>query len=135
PNDATVDDVRQAYELGHDVGLKAVALYRDGCKMSQPLSSGGEKDDEEEENADVAGFHEGNLSDVVTIDSDVYYEETIIEGDEETTDAEMLLALRRGRKRAGADIPLRAPEGGESFDDAATLRLSREEVMKLVGEV
>src|SRR5690606_16195708 len=30
---------------------------------------------------------------------------------------------------------LRAPEGGESFDDAATLRLSREEVMKLVGEV
>jgi ribonucleoside-diphosphate reductase alpha chain len=39
PNDATVDDVRQIYEEGHRLGLKAVALYRDGCKASQPLST------------------------------------------------------------------------------------------------
>ncbi|HEY3493571.1 MAG TPA: vitamin B12-dependent ribonucleotide reductase [Polyangiaceae bacterium] len=39
PNDATVDDVREIYEEGWKLGLKAVALYRDGCKASQPLST------------------------------------------------------------------------------------------------
>jgi len=39
PNDATVDDVQKIYEEGWKLGLKAVALYRDGCKASQPLSS------------------------------------------------------------------------------------------------
>jgi ribonucleoside-diphosphate reductase alpha chain len=39
PNDATVDDVRAIYEEGWKQGLKAVALYRDGCKASQPLST------------------------------------------------------------------------------------------------
>src|SRR3970282_1072650 len=39
PNDATVDEVRQIYEEGHRLGLKAVALYRDGCKASQPLNN------------------------------------------------------------------------------------------------
>jgi ribonucleoside-diphosphate reductase alpha chain len=39
PNDASVDDVRQIYEEGWRLGLKAVALYRDGCKASQPLST------------------------------------------------------------------------------------------------
>ena len=39
PNDATVEDVQKIYEEGWRLGLKAVALYRDGCKASQPLSS------------------------------------------------------------------------------------------------
>jgi ribonucleoside-diphosphate reductase alpha chain len=39
PNDATVDDVMGIYEEGWRLGLKAVALYRDGCKASQPLST------------------------------------------------------------------------------------------------
>jgi ribonucleoside-diphosphate reductase alpha chain len=39
PNDATVDDVQGIYEEGWRLGLKAVALYRDGCKASQPLST------------------------------------------------------------------------------------------------
>ncbi len=39
PNDATVDDVERAYMLGWKLGLKAVAIYRDGCKRSQPLST------------------------------------------------------------------------------------------------
>jgi len=40
PNDATVEDVMDIYYEGWKLGLKAVALYRDGCKASQPLSSG-----------------------------------------------------------------------------------------------
>jgi ribonucleoside-diphosphate reductase alpha chain len=39
PNEATVDEVQKIYEEGWRLGLKAVALYRDGCKASQPLSS------------------------------------------------------------------------------------------------
>jgi ribonucleoside-diphosphate reductase alpha chain len=39
PKDATVDEVREVYEEGWKLGLKAVALYRDGCKASQPLST------------------------------------------------------------------------------------------------
>jgi ribonucleoside-diphosphate reductase alpha chain len=39
PNESTVDEVREIYEEGWKLGLKAVALYRDGCKASQPLST------------------------------------------------------------------------------------------------
>jgi ribonucleoside-diphosphate reductase alpha chain len=45
PNEATVEDVKEAYMLGWKKGLKANALYRDGCKLSQPLSSSSEKKD------------------------------------------------------------------------------------------
>ncbi|MEE8141624.1 MAG: vitamin B12-dependent ribonucleotide reductase, partial [Planctomycetota bacterium] len=38
PNEASLDDVKRAYRLGWENMLKAVALYRDGSKLSQPLS-------------------------------------------------------------------------------------------------
>jgi ribonucleoside-diphosphate reductase alpha chain len=49
PNDATVDDVQKIYEEGWRLGLKAVALYRDGCKASQPLSSTSDSKKEKDE--------------------------------------------------------------------------------------
>jgi ribonucleoside-diphosphate reductase alpha chain len=39
PSEATVDDIKSCYRLSWELGLKANALYRDGCKLSQPLSS------------------------------------------------------------------------------------------------
>jgi ribonucleoside-diphosphate reductase alpha chain len=39
PSDATIDDVAGVYKRAHTLGIKAVALYRDGSKLSQPLSS------------------------------------------------------------------------------------------------
>ena len=39
PNEATVDEVKDAYLLSWKRGLKANALYRDGSKLSQPLSA------------------------------------------------------------------------------------------------
>ncbi len=39
PHEITLNEVKHAYEESWKVGLKAVALYRDGCKLSQPLSS------------------------------------------------------------------------------------------------
>jgi ribonucleoside-diphosphate reductase alpha chain len=39
PNEASIEDVKSAYLLSWRLGLKANALYRDGSKLSQPLSS------------------------------------------------------------------------------------------------
>ena len=39
PNEVTVDDIKEAYMASWRLGLKAMALYRDGSKLSQPLSS------------------------------------------------------------------------------------------------
>ena len=39
PNEATVDEIKDCYYLSWSSGLKANALYRDGCKLSQPLST------------------------------------------------------------------------------------------------
>jgi ribonucleoside-diphosphate reductase alpha chain len=47
PNEATVEEVQAVYEEGWRLGLKAVALYRDGCKASQPLSTGGKGEEKE----------------------------------------------------------------------------------------
>ena len=39
PNEATVEDIEMAYMESWRAGLKAVAVYRDGCKRSQPLNT------------------------------------------------------------------------------------------------
>ena len=44
PNDSTVDDIEKAYFEGWRLGLKALAIYRDGSKQSQPLSTTKEGD-------------------------------------------------------------------------------------------
>jgi ribonucleoside-diphosphate reductase alpha chain len=48
PTETTIEQVRDSYNLGWKSMLKAVALYRDGSKLSQPLSSWGEELDEKE---------------------------------------------------------------------------------------
>jgi ribonucleoside-diphosphate reductase alpha chain len=47
PNESTVEDIEQTYMEGWKLGLKAVALYRDGCKLSQPLSTKSASKEEE----------------------------------------------------------------------------------------
>lgn len=39
PQDATVEDVSAIYENSWKLGVKAIAIYRDGCKASQPLNT------------------------------------------------------------------------------------------------
>ncbi|MBL7729557.1 MAG: vitamin B12-dependent ribonucleotide reductase [Chitinophagaceae bacterium] len=43
PNEATVEEIADAYYLSWKLGLKANALYRDGSKLSQPLSNKSDK--------------------------------------------------------------------------------------------
>src|SRR5262249_55245620 len=40
PTDCTVEDIERAYLEAWRLGLKAIAVYRDGCKRTQPLSTG-----------------------------------------------------------------------------------------------
>ncbi|HJM41444.1 MAG TPA: vitamin B12-dependent ribonucleotide reductase, partial [Candidatus Thalassarchaeaceae archaeon] len=54
PSDASIEDVRAAYDLSHSTMNKACAVYRDGSKLSQPLmnslvdmSGAGEEEEEE----------------------------------------------------------------------------------------
>ncbi len=49
PNNASVEDCKNAYRLSWGLALKANALYRDGSKLSQPLSSSLIDDEELEE--------------------------------------------------------------------------------------
>ena len=53
PNAATVADCQNAYMLSWRLALKANALYRDGSKLSQPLSSSILTDDDDEDDDDV----------------------------------------------------------------------------------
>jgi ribonucleoside-diphosphate reductase alpha chain len=43
PNEATIEEIADAYKLSWQLGLKACALYRDGSKLSQPLSNKSDK--------------------------------------------------------------------------------------------
>jgi ribonucleoside-diphosphate reductase alpha chain len=45
PHEATVEDIKHIYMEGWKLGLKAIAVYRDGSKMSQPLSSSSKKEE------------------------------------------------------------------------------------------
>jgi len=54
PNSATVEECGEAYMMSWRLGLKANALYRDGSKLSQPLSSGLIDDIEDDEEAVAA---------------------------------------------------------------------------------
>jgi ribonucleoside-diphosphate reductase alpha chain len=50
PESATVEDVEQIYYEGWRLGLKALAIYRDNCKVGQPLTA--KKKDEEPRQSD-----------------------------------------------------------------------------------
>ncbi len=55
PSNATVEEIEEVYYQGWKLGLKALAVYRDNCKVGQPLSdSKGKKDDVVVEDAHTA---------------------------------------------------------------------------------
>jgi ribonucleoside-diphosphate reductase alpha chain len=49
PNECAVEDIREIYMQAWKMGLKAIAMYRDGSKGSQPLSSGSGSDKSKED--------------------------------------------------------------------------------------
>jgi ribonucleoside-diphosphate reductase alpha chain len=53
PNEVTAEAIEGAYMLSADLGLKAMALYRDGSKASQPLSSTSDEGDDQEDAQEI----------------------------------------------------------------------------------
>jgi ribonucleoside-diphosphate reductase alpha chain len=51
PNEASVEEIADSYMLSWELGLKACALYRDGSKLSQPLSNKSDKKKKKEDSA------------------------------------------------------------------------------------
>ncbi len=58
PESATVEEVEEIYFEGWKLGLKALAIYRDNCKVGQPLSIAKKKPAEAEPAAQLAAPHE-----------------------------------------------------------------------------
>ena len=54
PETATIEDIEQLHMDAWRLGLKAVAIYRDNCKVAQPLSMAKKEGDKEESHAAVA---------------------------------------------------------------------------------
>jgi ribonucleoside-diphosphate reductase alpha chain len=57
PEEATVEEVEQLHIDSWKLGLKAVAIYRDNCKVAQPLSTA-KKDGEKEDTSEEVSAHE-----------------------------------------------------------------------------
>ena len=58
PEESTIEDIMDAYLESWKLGLKAVAIYRDNSKKSQPLNAGGNKKEEKSAAAAVAAVLE-----------------------------------------------------------------------------
>src|SRR6185436_16949358 len=56
PESATVEDVEHVHMQGWKLGLKAIAIYRDNCKVGQPLSNARAKKEEKAEPAPVIEY-------------------------------------------------------------------------------
>ena len=71
PHDASLDDIKDSYRMSWELGLKANALYRDGCKLSQPLNSKSdtenELDVEESDDLELASAYDEIAEDVATL--------------------------------------------------------------------
>jgi ribonucleoside-diphosphate reductase alpha chain len=95
PNSATVADCREAYMLSWRLGLKANALYRDGSKLSQPLSAQllAAGDEDQDEAAEVlAAAPQGKRAQLVA----ERIVERIVERVRMTGDRDKLPARRKG---------------------------------------
>ncbi|MDP6479269.1 MAG: adenosylcobalamin-dependent ribonucleoside-diphosphate reductase [Phycisphaerales bacterium] len=85
PNEATRDDISRCYRMSWELGLKANALYRDGCKLSQPLNASACEDvldDEVEDDIDIELAREEIATEVVDAASSVVqvdYVERVVE--------------------------------------------------------
>jgi ribonucleoside-diphosphate reductase alpha chain len=77
PNEANIPEIADAYMLSWELGLKACALYRDGSKLSQPLSNKSETKKSSEETAEETASQSGDspLIDVGKLTVDELLEE------------------------------------------------------------
>jgi ribonucleoside-diphosphate reductase alpha chain len=68
PNEATVEEIADAYMLSWQQALKACALYRDGSKLSQPLSN---KSDKKKKTEETEAAQNSNISSEPVLGSNI----------------------------------------------------------------
>ncbi len=83
PNEATEDDIKSCYQLSWELGTKANALYRDGCKLSQPLSN---KSDVEETEDDTITAVDKVLGNAAFLSIDELTQEQVLEAAQKILD-------------------------------------------------
>jgi ribonucleoside-diphosphate reductase alpha chain len=64
PNEATVEEIKDCYQLSWQLALKACALYRDGSKLSQPLSNKSDKKKKEETKEENVNINDSQIVDL-----------------------------------------------------------------------
>jgi ribonucleoside-diphosphate reductase alpha chain len=74
PHEATVEDIEKAYVEGWKLGLKAIAIYRDGSKRQQALTTSKEKDAQKQNTAkdEKVAEVQGEVPTVKIVPSDEY---------------------------------------------------------------
>jgi ribonucleoside-diphosphate reductase alpha chain len=65
PNEATIEEIKDCYMLSWQLGIKACALYRDGSKLSQPLSN---KSDKKKKDTTPEATDDASAEDSVIVD-------------------------------------------------------------------
>lgn len=92
PNEATVEEIQDCYMLSWQLGIKACALYRDGSKLSQPLSNKSDKKKKEETTEESAV--DSQMIDMGKLTIDELLEE-VNKRVQESTDTELKRQLSR----------------------------------------
>lgn len=95
PNEASVEEIADSYMLSWKLGLKACALYRDGSKLSQPLSNKSDKKKKADEDATAEA----------TAETETTQESTIVDLSKLTVD-ELLEEVQR-RMQESVDTKLK----------------------------
>ncbi|MEM8835496.1 MAG: adenosylcobalamin-dependent ribonucleoside-diphosphate reductase [Planctomycetota bacterium] len=85
PADASIDDIKDAYRLSWELGLKANALYRDGCKLSQPLSTKSDANADDKDVLDMVEDDEAVEAAQVEVAGEVHELSAAIGGGDEST--------------------------------------------------
>jgi ribonucleoside-diphosphate reductase alpha chain len=65
PNEATIDEIKDCYQLSWQLGIKACALYRDGSKLSQPLSNKSDKKKKQDTTTEAETVAENTSSQII----------------------------------------------------------------------
>lgn len=123
PHEATVEEIADSYMLSWQLGLKACALYRDGSKLSQPLSNKSDKkkktgeSKEEEQTEKTPAQPESNIVDLSQLSVEELLEE-VTKRMQASTDTKLKRELSRiverktlPRKRKG--FTQKAKVGGQ----------------------
>jgi ribonucleoside-diphosphate reductase alpha chain len=71
PNEANIEEIEESYMLSWQLGLKACALYRDGSKLSQPLSNKSDKKKKSTEESQEAESETLNAESILSNESNI----------------------------------------------------------------